>query len=272
MENVSYKNISFYICGKSKWIYANWFKEKCTHSRHRIQTILLRGTFAVKSSECVLTLIDILKITTLISTFSSSSVLKNAFPDGNFEISDSWLTSWWQLSDSLMTAWHQLVSMLGIGWWVIKDDSLQTAYIGLARASRIAVWLHRVTVFWWHKESFYFDNNVCGAGVCHLSSSSLAVDPNKHNWLLGPFCLCWQCSFSFLVSKECLWLRKLIKGVQLEKKILTYHSKPVDQTLLLSTSKPFCSNFLFLFCPPEGHPPLWWVSSWQKSNVSPADH
>ena len=164
MANVSYKDISFYICGKSKWIYANRFKEKCTHSRHRIQTILLRGTFAVKSSECVLTLIDILKITTLvISTFSSSSVLKNAFPDGNLEISDSWLTSWWQLDDSLTStcfhAWYCLMS---------HQRCLQTAYIGLARASWIAVWLHRVTVFWWHTESFYFNNNDCGAGVCHL--------------------------------------------------------------------------------------------------------
>ena len=78
------------------------------------------------------------------------------------------LTVGWLLGDSLMTAWHQLVSMLGIGWWVIKDDSLQTAYIGLARASWIAVWLHRVTVFWWHTESFYFNNNDCGVGVCHL--------------------------------------------------------------------------------------------------------
>ena len=89
--------------------------------------------------------------------------------------------------------------MLGIGWLVIKDDSLQAAYIGLARATWIAVWLHRVTVFWWYTESFYFNHNDCGAGVCHLLSSSLAVDPNKHNWLLGPFHLCWQCSFSFLV-------------------------------------------------------------------------
>ena len=82
----------------------------------------------------------------------------------------------------------------------------------MARASRIAVRLHRVTVFWWHNESFYFDNNVCGAGACHLSSSSLAVDPNKHNWLLGPFCLCWQCSFvAFWCPKSVFgsesWLR-----------------------------------------------------------------
>ena len=160
-----------------------------------------------------------------------------------------------------MTAWHQLVSMLGRGWWVIKDDSLHTAYIGLARATWIAVWLHRVTVFWWHKESFYYlivmsvepEFATCSRRHLQLTQTN-TIDYWVHFAFVGNVLLAFWCPKSVFGSGSWLrafsWKRKYWRIIQSP---LTKHCYCQLQNLFVQISfscfVPSKAVLLFGGCP-----------------------